>query len=220
MDQTQLEAFVKNAVANMEGASANPYDWSISTGNSQLSFGAMQLDVGSKNAIAVNAFTQIMNTQVGVNGLTQQDINTIIDTAKTDARSLSPSQLGDISAALAANTVLVDQADAQQLGVVMGYVNSAFAAAASNPNGPGELNPNAPDPQFVAALAEWGNRTGGLRQTNDFLSTASNVSQSVWEGDFLSITKQFLTSNETISGWDVRVSAAANSSLNAIGAIT
>lgn len=59
MDQTQLQAFVKNAVANMENAnpSGSPYTLSVSTGNSQLSFGAMQLDVGSGNAIAVNAFT-------------------------------------------------------------------------------------------------------------------------------------------------------------------
>jgi len=148
MNQTQLQAFVKSAVAHMENAnpSWNPYQSIVSTGNSQLSFGAMQLDVGSRNPIAVNAFTQIMNGSVGVKGYgisdgwKQADINNLIHKAKTDASNLTRDQKSFIDAALAANTSIVDQADAQQLTKVMSYVNGALTAAAHNPNGPGEAH--------------------------------------------------------------------------------
>jgi hypothetical protein len=184
----------------------------------------MQLDVGSGNPIAVNAFTQIMNGSVGVvgfgnnTGWTQANIVDLIYKAKTDASHLTKTQRDFIDAALAANMTIIDQADAQQLTKVMDYVNGALAAAALNPNGPGELNSTAPNPQFITELAAWGNRTNGLAETIAFLKTTSDVSQAVYESEYLSLTLQFLTSNETVTSNAQQVANATSAALNAIGA--
>ncbi|MGP0070090.1 MAG: hypothetical protein ACLQGP_41640 [Isosphaeraceae bacterium] len=225
IDPQQWQAFIKNAVADMEGAK-NPYSASFpKSGTSGLSFGYMQNDVAN-NSTAASAFRGIMNAEVGTGGLTQQEANRIVNQAIAN-RPLSHSEVDKVNEALANHKDLVDAADSGALKTAMGILDSAFQAAITNPHGPGELNPVAPNPQLATALVEWGNMTGGLGKTNGFLSGAPDpkhpkqpppyVSQSAFR-QYLSKQKQFRDNKAFAKNWDGRVTAATNSALQQAGA--
>ena len=210
MDQNLLKVFVKAAVASLEGAGSDVYAASFAGGSSGLSFGAMQNDV-AKNSTAKTAFQNLLTATMKTTGLSADDITKIVNLAATpgvSSSSFTAPQLNAINLALANSHVAVDAQDNIQLSVIMGYVNGALGAAASNPNGPGELGASSTNLSFIAELADWGNRTGGLAGTNNFLSSASPVSKANYDANYLSKQKQFTTGGESFSSWTTRVNAA------------
>jgi hypothetical protein len=180
MDTSQLKAFVRNGVFRMELEGKSPYQAFVSTGNSGVSFGAMQNDVGigpqTNKSLARTAFETIMNLQVQSHALTQSAAQQLIAAAENNPHGLTQTQLNTISTALAAHRDIVDATDNANFAVAWSNLNGAMQAAAANPKGPGALNSVAPDPLLLVELAEWGNRTGGLSQSSNFLRTAPEVS--------------------------------------------
>ena len=200
MDDQQLNDFIENAVENMEGAVEDPYQCvnpGGKAGKSGVSFGLMQNDVGpgANNEAAQDTFADILDNYYAIHPEMEGEIRLIMRTA-LDGKALSEKQVGIVNAALAlpANQTLVDKLDEKQLNTVIGYVQSAFIAAKHNSNGPGELNPNAPNPYFITVLAEWGNMTNGLGQTDAYLSNpqkATTVSLDNYVTNYLYKCPQF-----------------------------
>ncbi|VVM48353.1 calcium-binding protein [Pseudomonas fluorescens] len=206
LDSQQLRDFLKKSVSSSEIGGSNPYVSSVSTGQSGLSFGSLQNDVGN-SSIAKTAFRGILNAEVALGALTQAQADSLYSKASQKIM-LNVNETALVDQALSAHRDLVDEADAKQLVLIEKYVNVALDAAANNPNGPGGLNRNALDLQFVAELAMWGNRTGGLNATAEYLLTASEVSRTNYESLYLSNTAQFTTTNEDFGRWQERVDEA------------
>jgi hypothetical protein len=135
----------------------------------------MQNDVGigpqTNKSLARTAFETIMNLQVQSHALTQSAAQQLIAAAENNPHGLTQTQLNTISTALAAHRDIVDATDNANFAVAWSNLNGAMQAAAANPKGPGALNSVAPDPLLLVELAEWGNRTGGLSQSSNFLWT-------------------------------------------------
>lgn len=219
MDDAHLREYVKHSLHRMEGATGDPYTAKFAgAGNSGLSYGYLQNDVGigSKSPIARSYFTTILNTQVGVNGVTQQDIDAIISNA-FNSSSLSGPQLAIVNRALASNHSLVDQADNAQLTEVMGYVHRAIDSAGLNPNGPGELDAVGPNPALLTSLAHWGNQTGGLNEASSYLLSTSHVSLVDFTDNYLYQQKFFRENPNFQTEWPSRVAEATASGLVASG---
>lgn len=215
----ELQNYIMNFVSSMEGSTANPYSVSFAgTGTSGLSFGLMQNDVAN-NSAAKAAFQNILTSTASTTGLTSDQISWIVSEASTkgitgtqfNADSIQAGYgnlIPQINQALQTGSALVNAQDQAQAQNIFNMVESAFAAAATNPNGPGELNPASPNLEFVGELAEWGNRTGGLAATDAWLSTAPSVSQASYENNYLSQQKQFTTGGESFSTWQQRLNTA------------
>lgn len=211
LDNQQLRDFIKKSVSSSEIGNTSPYVSVLSTGNSGLSFGALQNDVGN-NSIARTAFRKILDAEVDLGALTSAQADSLYSKASQNFQ-LSSAERVLVDKALLAHTSLVDAADEQQLIIIERYVNLALDAASKNPNGPGSLDRNNLDLQFVAELAMWGNRTGGLSSTAQFLETATEVSRQNYELEYLSKQAQFTNTSEDFSRWQERVDEATLSGL-------
>lgn len=211
MEGSQLREFIKKSVSSSEIGTTSPYESVQSTGNSGLSFGALQNDVGNSSS-ARAAFREILDAEVALGVLSQVKANSIYSKAAQKIQ-LDDGERTLVDNALRAHKDIVDNADAKQLDVIEGYVNTAIEAAAANPNGAGSLDRNSLDLQFVAELAMWGNRTGGLNASAQYLKTADTVSRENYETNYLSVQAQFTTNGEVFSRWQERVDEAALSGL-------
>lgn len=205
----ELQNYIVNFLHSMEVGTTNPYSASFAGGNSGLSFGNLQNDVAN-NPAAKAAFQNILTSTASTTGLTSDQISSIMSVASQ--KGISGDDFGNflpqINQALQTGSAQVDVQDKAQAQNVFTMVQGAFSAAAANPNGPGELNPASPNLQFVGELAEWGNRTGGLSQTDAYLRTAPSVSQASYESNYLSQQKQFTAGTETFSQWQNRLNTA------------
>ena len=232
MDNKTLRDFVWNALPQMENSNSNvsPYQASYAQlGNSGLSFGHMQLDVGSGNKIALNCFTKIMKSQIGkkFDGkiIKQDDFARIISEAQKKGKKFPGDtwDLGVVNQALAANQQAIDTADKKQFEKVMGDLEVAFAAAARNPNGPGDLNSVAPDPSFITELAAWANMnpSGLTGKTDKFLKeTTLPISQNNYDTYCFHTTTfwKTQTTKNFRDNWPGRITAATGYAEKQIGA--
>ncbi len=240
MTQAGLTLWVKNYLTQIETGGDNPYQASFSTGGSGLSYGALQNDVAG-NPQARSTFLQILNQTANITGLSIAQINVIMQLAATHGVSRNSFRPYINSGALPANVInlineaisdsksTVDTQDANQLSVVMGYVNGALNAAASNPNGAGTLSASNLDLTFVGELAEWGNRTSppGLGSitinpsTDYYLSHTQTVSRTDYDTSYLSQQKQFLPTSaggngESFSNWTTRATNATTATITSL----
>ena len=166
---TNLDIFIEDVVTIKEGARNARYEASFAGGDSGLSFGAWQNDVAA-NSDAKTVFNDILLQF----GLSKSDADTIVAKAATagvDDTAFTHQELTTINDALssAVGQGLVNQRDADQRKNVIAGVNAVFDAAARNPNGPGVFDRNNPDPEAVALVANWINRTGNPTKILDFV---------------------------------------------------
>lgn len=207
-----LKEYVRLAVKSGEVARTNPYKSSISTAKSGLAFGAMQHDTGphAKNKMAQEHFRRILDADVAARHLTKVKADAIYSMALKNPRSLSKADIKKVDAALMRNRALVNEADNKQLDVVMSHVEVALKAAESNPNGPGELNRNNPNLEFIAELAMWSNRTGGLAASSIHIAKMQSITRAAFKAEYLSVQRLFTKEDkpEDFSDWQKKVNRA------------
>lgn len=80
LDSQQLRDFIKKSVSSSEIGGRSPYNSVQSTGESGLSFGALQNDIGN-NTIAKTAFRGILNAEVALGALTQAQADSLYSKA-------------------------------------------------------------------------------------------------------------------------------------------
>lgn len=138
MTPEALRVWIKAFVTQMETSYRNPYQYSFSTGDSGLSYGAMQNDV-AVNTDARISFNNILLQTKNRTGLTDDQIASIVDRARHGGKKndFAQSELDAIDSAFQNAKGLVDARDEAQLNVVVGYVNQVINSAAANPNGSG-----------------------------------------------------------------------------------
>lgn len=216
-----LKKYVFLAVKSGEVGKTNPYNFSLSTGDSGLAFGNMQHDTlkSNKNERAQTYFRKILNADVALGYLSQTSADAIYNAALHNPKSLQgTSDAESINAALMRHSTLVDQADEERLDEVMVQVERALKAAETNPNGPGELNRQNPNLGFIAELAMWSNRGRGLKETSEFIEKMPNITRVDWEKKYLSQQEQFTRKKaakagkkkkkESFPGWLKKVNRA------------
>lgn len=219
MNDEQLRQFLWHSVTTMETHGFDPYArQNAQIANSGISFGHMQSDVSSGNSISRSVFREIMATQVKEDGSNQKEIDEIVSKAEKK-QSLTAEQLSVIDTALSENHDLIDKADQAHLDETVANVKSVLDAAARNPNGPGELNRDAPNPKLLTALGEWGNMTGGLGGTAKHMAETTNISYKDFDNYFkgTKFYREQATDNFK-KNWPGRVDFATNHGLNQIGA--
>ena len=138
-------------------------------------------------------FRKILDADVAADHLSKTKADAIYTTALSSPVSLTKKK-GDmrlVNAALMRHKALVDKADEERLDEVMAQVELALTAAEANPNGPGELNRESPNLEFIAELAMWSNRGRGLKETSEYIQNMQDISRVAWEEEYLSIQRQF-----------------------------
>lgn len=217
-----LKKYVFLAVQSGEVGNTSPYSFSISTGNSGLAFGSMQHDTlkSNKNERAQTYFRKILDAEVASGYLSQTRADAIYSAALNNPKSLERTPDADaVNAALMRHSSLVDQADEERLDEVVAQVELVLKAAEKNPNGPGELNRQNPDLEFIAELAMWSNRGSGLKETSKYIEKMPKITRIDWENDYLSQQEQFTRKKaakagknkkkESFPGWLKKVKRAA-----------
>lgn len=235
----EIKKFLFDSLSHMENSkteSEDPYKAKLSIGNSSLSFGRMQNDVANNPNIAQTTFNQIMDNSVGkIEGLTQEKADTIKELAaikggvRTEKQTkelrgyfeeyVNPalSSREDISAENpgVSNQTLVDQADAANFEIAYDKIQPVIDAAHKNPNGPGELNRKAPNPEFLTTLIEWGNQTSGkMTETAKYMRETENVSLKDYHDNYLLQQTFYLKNPKVANNIPDRVSAATQYSLS------
>jgi hypothetical protein len=208
-----LREYVRMAVKSGEVARTNPYKSSISTGKSGLAFGAMQHDTAKRtgNKMAQEYFRKILDADVAAKHLSKAKADTIYKGALQNPKSLSKADIKRVDAALMRQQALVNEVDNKQLdNKIMPEVERALKAAEMNPNGPGELNRENPDLGFIAELAMWSNRSGGLFESSVHISKMPQITRVAWEEAYLSKQRQFTKKDEPedFSKWLEKVNRA------------
>ncbi|MGP8015324.1 MAG: hypothetical protein ACLPP9_13080 [Smithella sp.] len=239
-----IDTFVKSAVYMMEGGKISRGG----KGAGGLAIGYMQNDC-STNDDALSAFRNMMENEIGktINGqlIDQPYVDKIVKDSQSSHISNDEYKIEYKIAKYAVNDPLneqiLDKLNNDQLNLVIGRVQEAFAAAASNLNGPGELNSIAPNPELITEIASWANQSSpGLWDTLiDYLegkkvkgngvntvSTigATQITQTNFENQYLYKQKLFNVSTEDFNAqkfranWPGRISGATYYAEQQIGA--
>jgi len=165
---------VLKAVRSVELGSHSAYKASFAGGNSGLSFGSYQNDV-AQNRNARDALRDILAKAQGPDGsplLNGDEFNRAMNLASRpgitaqDFEREAPGLLRKTDQALGGDygRATTDKTDAAQETEVSGYIDQVQAAARRNPHGMGVFDPDHPrSVQAAAMAAQWGNRTGGVK---------------------------------------------------------
>lgn len=173
-----LITFAHAVVANAESRPRDRYRATFSTGDSGLSFGALQGDA-RVNAAARAVLTEILDTAQAEGRMSAETARRVLvrgvqwNAAQraADPRPLAAGELDQLNDALAApaSRVLIDRMDRVQAAKVADAVWALMQAMTARPAGPGCLDPRDWDPEPCALLLAWCNRVGDLTQTRTWL---------------------------------------------------
>jgi hypothetical protein len=181
----------------------------------------MQNDVAN-NEPARLALLRMLRADQGVNKLTESEskaLTTLLETKGLKREKLItalPGIDGKIDTALAANPAEVNAQDDASLDEVVTKVNTAFGAAAHNPNGPGGLDPDHPDWNLVARVGGWANGVPDINDTNRFLRAAPEVTSGGY-GGFLRQQDEF--QKRPFDRWAGRIESATETGQTALDAL-
>ncbi|MBF0373837.1 MAG: hypothetical protein HQL39_10505 [Alphaproteobacteria bacterium] len=176
-----LIAFALAVVSNAEGRPEDRYRATFSTGNSGLSFGALQGDA-RVNPAARAVLTQILNDARDRGTMSAETVQRVLTRGVTwnaaqraaDPQPLTAQELEQLNDALGtpASRALIDRMDQDQVARIADSVWALMNAMVDRPTGPGCLDPLDWDPNPCALLLAWCNRVGDLKQTQSWLRDA------------------------------------------------
>jgi hypothetical protein len=159
MNDHDIDKIIREIVFEMEDEGGKKtYTSSVSTGNSGISFGRMQHDVGKEGGR--NKLIKVLDA-AGIGKDKKAELVGAL--GKDGGRSMTAGQRDIINGALASDggKKVVDQLDKDEVKVVTSRLKKVIEAAKRNPNGAGSFDPNHPDfRKTIGAASAWINRTG------------------------------------------------------------